>query len=465
MIYIFNMLKGWIKRFSSDSNSDLAEEEQYSVEIPNEEPVIDVMCNVAERDVMLEINGEAQEDDKERRQEDNNGRKQEDNNERKQEDIKEAGALHRLQAYIFGKYDLRFNVITESAEWRHLDSPEEEWKVVDVRTLNTFVLDAHAGHVSCWDRDMSRLLHSHYVKDFHPMKDYMEGLPEWDGTDRVTPLAERVSHDKLWLNCFHRWMLGLAAQWMDLDMECANALAPVIISQAQGWGKSSFCRMILPKALTSYYIDRFDVNAKSGFERKLATCSLINMDEFDRYSPAQMANLKNVMQMKTTNYRKTGSSREVTLHRTASFIATTNHREILTDESGSRRFICVEAEGPIDRTPLDHAQLYAQLRHELNEGARYWLTPSEEERLQKHNKRYYRIPPAIEVFWKCFRLPEADEKVKGLGIVDIFNRLKKKYPAIMRDITANTLAKNIVALGAQRVHSRTGNVYLVVQIE
>lgn len=380
------------------------------------------------------------------------------------EDKKTRKTLCRLQKYMFANYDFRFNVLTEQAEWRPKGDDGAEWKIVDKRTLNTFVLEASGNKVSCWDRDMTRLLHSHYVVDYHPMKDYMLGLPEWDGVDRVAPLARRVSHDAMWVNGFHRWMLGVAAQWMGIDMQCANAIAPVIISSVQGLGKSTFCRMLLPKVLTPYYIDRFDVTAQSGFEQKLATCALINMDEFDRYSPAQMASLKNVMQMMTSFFRKMRSSHMVNLHRTASFIATTNRREILTDESGSRRFICVEAEGQIDRSPVEHDQLYAQLRHELNHGARYWLTADEEKELQAHNKQYYRIPPAVEVFWKCFRLPADDESCPGLGIADIFNKLKKTFPAIMRDVTANTLARYIVALGVQKHHRRDGNVYLVLPL-
>lgn len=380
------------------------------------------------------------------------------------EEQKTRKTLNRLQKYMFENYDFRFNVLTEHTEWRPKGDAHAEWKMVDKRTLNTFVLEASGNKVNCWDRDMTRLLHSHYVADYHPMKDYMYGLPEWDGVDRITPLACRVSHDALWVNGFHRWMLGLAAQWMGKDMQCANAIAPVIISPAQGLGKSTFCRMLLPKELTPYYIDRFDVTTQSGYEQKLATCALINMDEFDRYSPAQMASLKNVMQMMTSFFRKLRSSHLVNLHRTASFIATTNRREILTDESGSRRFVCVEAEGPIDRSPVEHAQIYAQLRHELDNGERYWLSADEEKELQAHNKQYYRIPPAVEVFWKCFRLPVDGEKCPGLGITEIFNRLKKSFPSIMRDVKVNTLAQNLVALGAQKQHRRNGNVYMVLPV-
>ena len=49
------------------------------------------------------------------------------------------------------------------------------------------------------------------------------------------------------------------------------------------------------------------------------------------------------------------------LRRYASFIATSNHRDLLTDTSGSRRFIGIYMAGAIDVSrPIDYEQLYAQ---------------------------------------------------------------------------------------------------------
>ena len=61
-------------------------------------------------------------------------------------------------------------------------------------------------------------------------RDVYKRQPEWDGTDRVSALARRVSDDPVWVNGFHRWMLGLSAQWMQLnpDNNRANSVAPPV---------------------------------------------------------------------------------------------------------------------------------------------------------------------------------------------------------------------------------------------
>ena len=265
--------------------------------------------------------------------------------------------LQRLEGYLFGKYEFRFNVLTEQAEFRMMG--ETDYHQVDQRMLNTFCMEAREEGINCWDKDVSRLLLSHKVVDFHPFRQYVNDLPQWDGVDRVSELARRVSNLPVWVNGFHRWMLGMVAQWMGLDGQCANAVAPLLVSAQQGRCKSTFCSILLPEELQKFYIDKFDITSVSGCEQKLSLFGLINMDEFDRYGLRTMATLKNLMQLKKLNFRKSHRSYYSQLPRIASFIGTSNQKELLTDTTGSRRFLCVEVMGKIDCTPPDYVQLYA----------------------------------------------------------------------------------------------------------
>ena len=91
-------------------------------------------------------------------------------------------------------------------------------------------------------------MRSRRISEYHPFTTYFEQLPEWDGKDRVSALACRVSDDPVWVNGFHRWMLGLSAQWMQFRSDTnstnrANSVAPLLVSSRQGLGKSTFCRL------------------------------------------------------------------------------------------------------------------------------------------------------------------------------------------------------------------------------
>ena len=370
--------------------------------------------------------------------------------------------LQRLETYLSDKYDFRFNVLTEQTEYA--PKTETSYQMIDQRTLNTFCIDARSHGINCWDKDVSRLLLSQKIKDFHPFTNYMTNLPTWDGTDRVTELAQRVSDKPLWVHGFHRWMLAMAAQWMNLDAQCANAVAPLLISTEQGRCKSTFCSILLPEELQRFYIDKFDITSVSGCEQKLSLFGLINMDEFDRYGIRTMATLKNLMQLKKLTFRKSHRSYYSQLPRIASFIGTSNQKELLTDTTGSRRFLCVEVKEKIDCTRPDYAQLYAQLKAELLAGERYWFTSEEEKEIQANNRPFYKALPEQEVFFKCFRLPEESEKGIQLSATEIFCRIQKRFPAALRGGNVRAMGRILTAMGIPRMHTREGSMYQVVPL-
>ena len=156
-------------------------------------------------------------------------------------------------------------------------------------------------------------------------------------------------------------------------------MAPVLVSGRQGLGKSTFCRNLLPPELSAYYTDSVDVTNTARMEQLLVEMGLINLDEFDRIPVRRHPALKNVMQLTDLHVRKAYRRDTLRLPRIASFIATSNSHELLSDPSGSRRFLCVEVERPIDSTDIEHAQIYAQLKAMLLGDERYWFTAGEEQ--------------------------------------------------------------------------------------
>ena len=166
--------------------------------------------------------------------------------------------------------------------------------------MNTLSMEAIETGIDCWDRDIQRFVRSRRISEYHPFTAYFEQLPEWDGKDRVSALARRVSDDPVWVNGFHRWMLGLSAQWMQFHPDTnnansansinrANSVAPLLVSSRQGLGKSTFCRLLMPDALKAYYTESYDLGSPASAEAKLAACGLINLDEFDKLSASKSA--------------------------------------------------------------------------------------------------------------------------------------------------------------------------------
>ena len=400
-----------------------------------------------------------------------------------EEEVKKAKSSSLMQevtAFLTSRYRFRFNVLTEETEvakvTNNIPDTHLRYAKVDERWMNTLSMEAIETGIDCWDRDIQRFVRSRRISEYHPFTAYFEQLPEWDGKDRVSALARRVSDDPVWVNGFHRWMLGLSAQWMQFHPDTnnanransinrANSVAPLLVSSRQGLGKSTFCRLLMPDALKSYYTESYDLGSPASAEAKLAAYGLINLDEFDKLSASKMPLLKNLMQASALNIRKAYKRSASALPRIASFIGTSNREDLLVDRTGSRRFLCVSLEHAIDcTTPVEHEQLYAQLKAELLSGERSWFNKEEEQAIQQHNALFYKHIPEEEVFRLCFRFAtEADhpQEVLTFSATQLFERMKSAHPSVMRGMTAYSLSRILPQLG-ERVHTAKGNVYRVV---
>ncbi len=371
-----------------------------------------------------------------------------------------------LDAFLAEHCEFRYNLLTEITEIRYKDKENADgFHPLTERELNMLCIEAQSRGIACWDRELHRMANSSHIKEYHPFRLYFQNLPAWDGIDRLGLLAERVSKDALWVRSFHRWMLGLAAQWSGIsDGKHALSVAPLLVSTAQGMGKSTFCRSLIPSQLQAYYTDNVDLSAPEKVERMLTEMGLINLDEFDRIAPKRHPLLKNLMQLCHLNIRKTYRRHTSLLPRIAAFIGTSNSRELLCDPTGSRRFICVSVEHPIDCREIDHAQIFAQLKAELERGERYWFNAEEEKELCLHNAAFYRVTPAQEVLNRLFRVPLPEEEGVLLSLPEMLGRLKKKLPGVMSGINLLNLSQAATAVGIQKIHTYYGNRYRVVEI-
>ena len=417
------------------------------------------------------------------------GNRKEAGLESSKEEVKKAKSSSLMQevtAFLTSRYRFRFNVLTEETEVANIANniPDTHLRYtkVDERWMNSLSMEAIETGIDCWDRDIQRFVRSRRISEYHPFTAYFEQLPEWDGKDRVSALARRVSDDPVWVNGFHRWMLGLSAQWMQFrpdtnnanrannanntsSINRANSVAPLLVSSRQGLGKSTFCRLLMPDALKAYYTESYDLSSPASAEAKLAACGLINLDEFDKLSASKMPLLKNLMQASALNIRKAYKRSASALPRIASFIGTSNREDLLVDRTGSRRFLCVSLEHAIDCvTPVEHEQLYAQLKAELLSGERSWFNKEEEQAIQQHNALFYKHIPEEEVFRLCFRFATQEDhpqEVLTLSATQLFERMKAAHPSVMRGMTAYSLSRILPQLG-ERVHTAKGNVYRVV---
>ena len=343
----------------------------------------------------------------------------------------------KIDVFLRANYELRRNVMRGVAEYRQRTGLGFDFRDLTEEARNSITMHALSQGIKCWDKDIRRYVNSNEIELYNPMQDFLDHLPRWDGQDRVKPLALRVKTKyEDWPYLFSLWMRSMVAMWLGKGQLTGNALVPLLIGR-QGCGKSSFCRILIPRDLRLYYNDRINFKNESDLNLGLTSFALINLDEFDKITQRQQIVLKYLVSTADLKYRPPYGTAYSAHRRYASFIGTTNAQLPLTDPSGSRRFVCVNIEGNIDfETPLNYQQLYAQLRQEINDGERYWLSKEEEAKLMEHNLQFQQISAIGEMLLSLFARPEMgddESQCQWLLLKDISARLKQRFKSAYKE--------------------------------
>ena len=374
--------------------------------------------------------------------------------------------LPEVKQLLCAKYELRYNLLTEQSEYRERDS-DASFRPVNKRVYMTWLHDIQAdGYRYSWLEGVRIAAESLHIPSCHPVTQYFQSLPRWDGIERLRPLMQRLTDDEVLVGYLCRWMLAFVAQAQGReDSLYANSVAPILISEQQGWHKSTFCRLLLPPELRTFYTDRFDLTSENQCEARLTDCLLINLDEFDRYSSRKQSTLKNLMQMPSLRCRKAYARNATTLPRIASFVGTSNTPRLLTDPTGSRRFLCVELTRMINvDTPIDYAQVYAQCMQLLEHGERHHFTAEEVADIEQRNRSFRYMPPIEELFRIHFRHPGDGEHPQLLSAAEIYEYLRKCNPYLMRGVSAQNFGALLREWGFLRVEHHHRRMYKVCRV-
>lgn len=373
----------------------------------------------------------------------------------------------RLEEFLKRRYEIRFNTMTDDLEYRERNSTRFRFGTLDKRARNSIAIQALKEGIQAWDRDIDRFLHSDYIPVYNPIEEYLYDLGKWDGRDRIRELADRViCNHPHWRNLFYRWFLSMVAHWMGRDKQHGNATTPVLIGP-QGYRKSTFCRILLPPELRFGYTDSLDFSSKRDAERYLGRFFLVNLDEFDQISANQQAFLKHLLQKPSASIRKSYGTSILEVRRYASFIATSNHKDLLSDLSGNRRFICVEVTAPIDtNVSVNYNQLYAQAFYAVMHGERYWLDDAEEAMLKESNEEFRQVTPLEHLLMSRFSVasPEVGDG-EWLMTIEVFNRIQEETRDKLPIGKLNHLGRLLKKWNVPNKRTEKGSLYYLKRVK
>ena len=281
--------------------------------------------------------------------------------------------VEEMEEFINGYMKFRMNMHTHQIETQliadaYTDRPEASachWQRLTDHIENSLwcAMQHHGMAVNL--NELHTLLGSDFVKEYHPLKEYLDGLPPWDGeTDYIGRLATMVHvkespHSPLqqdksrerndlsetpvrFADILKRWMVSMIAA--ALDETVVKQVILTLIGR-QGSYKTSFMQHILPPVLSEYYTTKSNSSRMTKDDLFTMTENLvINLEEIDTMPPSELNQLKAMVTQRYVDERRAYGRNKVHLPHVASFVATGNNLQFLTDDTGNRRWLPFEVE-------------------------------------------------------------------------------------------------------------------------
>ena len=360
----------------------------------------------------------------------------EENDNKKEDKNSVRSNIVSMMQLLENRYDFRYNTVMKYVEYLPKDKGWYGYRPVEPRVQKRMTLEVQLADIRVSIKDVRNFLESDYIKNYNPIEEYLfQCYDKWDGKDHIRALARTVpTANPHWADWFYTWFLGMVDQWRGYShRQYGNSVAPLLISK-QGYNKSTFCRRLLPPELQWGYSDNLILSEKRQVYQAMAQFMVINLDEFNQISPqVQQGFLKNLIQLPTLKYKPPYGSHVMEFPRLASFIATSNMKDILSDPSGNRRFIGVELTGPIDVSVRpNYQQLFAQALSALNNGEKSYFDAQQVKLIMKSNSQFEIIQPIDQYFLLYFELVEDEKEGDYLTAAEIFDYLKKQIGSSLK---------------------------------
>lgn len=376
--------------------------------------------------------------------------------------------IMQMIEFLCKKYDFRYNSVMKFTEYRPKDKDYWGYQPVDARVQKRMTLEVQLANIRVSIKDVRNYLESDLLSTYNPVEDFLfKCAGKWDGKDYIRALARTVPTDNpYWEDWFYTWFLAMVNQWRSYShRKYGNSVAPLLISR-QGYNKSTFCRSLVPPELQWGYNDNLVLSEKRQVLQAMCQALLLNLDEFNQISPqVQQGFLKNIIQLPSVKMKPPYGSHVQEFPRMASFIATSNMEDILSDPSGNRRFLGVELTGPIDVSQLpNYEQLYAQALAALQAGEKTYFDAEQTKLIMASNRKFEVISPVDQYFNLYFDLTDDAKQGEYLTAAEIFQELKSH-------IGSSVKLSNLISFGRKlsqmpsihRKRFNDGMRYLVVR--
>ena len=344
-----------------------------------------------------------------------------------------------IEAYLSTHYEFRYNTVLGRTEYRSKnDAHFSKVGRYEINTLRREV-DNDIGIITSSD-NLYSIIESSFSPRINPIQEYFKRLPSTyigsinrDCGNDVSPSLKAIhdlascvavrNSDK-WLPYLTKWLVAVVANAMD-DRECCNHTCLVLTGE-QGKFKTTFLDLLCPPALRGYsYTGKIYPQEKDTLTY-IGQNLIVNIDDqLKALNKRDENELKNLITCPMVKYRMPYDKYVEEHPHLASFVASVNGNDFLTDPTGSRRFLPFEVLSiDIERAKaISMDNVYAEAKALLKSGFRYWFEDDEIAELYRESEDFQVQTAEMELLLRCFEKPTEDESYSLMTTTEILTYL------------------------------------------
>ena len=328
-----------------------------------------------------------------------------------------------IENYLSTHYEFRYNTVLGRTEYRSRNSGI--YTKVGRYEINTLrrELDCDEGIATSSD-NLYSIIESSFSPRINPVQEYFKALPLVDigcdeGNSNISSLSLKaipelascvvVRNSDKWLQYLTKWLVAVVANAMD-DRECCNHTCLVLTGE-QGKFKTTFLDLLCPPALHGYsYTGKIYPQEKDTLTY-IGQNLIVNIDDqLKALNKRDENELKNLITCPMVKYRMPYDKYVEEHPHLASFVASVNGNDFLTDPTGSRRFLPFEVLSiDINKAKaISMDSVYAEAKALLNAGFRYWFDDEEIAELYRESEDFQVQTAEMELLLRCFEKPTED---------------------------------------------------------
>ena len=344
-----------------------------------------------------------------------------------------------IEAYLSTHYEFRYNTVLGRTEYRSKN--DAHFSKVGRYEINTLrrEIDNDIGIITSSD-NLYSIIESSFSPRINPIQEYFKRLPSTyigsinrDCGNDVSPSLKAIhdlascvavrNSDK-WLPYLTKWLVAVVANAMD-DRECCNHTCLVLTGE-QGKFKTTFLDLLCPPALRGYsYTGKIYPQEKDTLTY-IGQNLIVNIDDqLKALNKRDENELKNLITCPMVKYRMPYDKYVEEHPHLASFVASVNGNDFLTDPTGSRRFLPFEVLSiDIERAKaISMDNVYAEAKALLKSGFRYWFEDDEIAELYRESEDFQVQTAEMELLLRCFEKPTEDESYSLMTTTEILTYL------------------------------------------